>query len=213
MKKILKASIAVSTLTMSLAFGSSAAAQPTYDLGAFPFSYMGATQATATLSTSASGIFTDELAIENILNSASYEATLSGPSGVLTHLDNSNSSWDLMFSGPAAATLTITPALMTLSFSTPLEFTGAALILRSNDLRSVLQYRQENNVFDYNFADFRFDAMFGGGWPTSYETTFVFPAAASVSEPSVAALLSIGLLGTLIGHRSRRRIVGPAAQS
>lgn len=213
MNRLSKFSFAVSVLAISLSFCSSASAQSTYDLAAFPFSYMGAHLATAKLTTNVSGSFSDELAIENIFNSASYEATLAGPSGVLTQLDNTNSAWDFMFSGAAVAALTIDPAQMTLSFATPVEYTGAALLLQSTDLRSVLQYRQENNVSDYSFAQFGFNAVSTASWSTDYGTTFIFPAISPIPEPSEAALLSIGLLATLLRYYSRRRVIATTARS
>lgn len=213
MNRLSRFSFPVYVLAISLSFCSSVAARSTYDLAAFPFSYMGTHLATAKLTTNVSGSFSDELAIENIFNSASYEATLSGPSGVLTQLDNTNSAWDLMLSGAAIAALTIDPTKITLRFATPFEYTGAALLLRSADLRSVLQYRQENNVSDYSFAHFSFNAVSSASWSTDYGTTFIFPAISPVPEPSEATLLSIGLLATLLRYYSRRRVMASIAQA
>ncbi|WP_047534237.1 PEP-CTERM sorting domain-containing protein [Methylotenera sp. N17] len=191
--KLLTASLGV-----YLALSSSVYANTTFNLAAYPLS--GTNHFTATLTTNLTGSFTDELEIENILNSSSYIATLFNASEPVTYMDNSNSVWDLMTAG-ADATLTIDASQMTLSFATLNEYTSGVLLLRSADFRSTLQYRQENNVTDYNFVDYSFDALVSANSPIEYQSAFTLPAITTVPAPSSALLLLSGL--GLIGIRSK----------
>jgi len=177
-----------------------------YDLLDYPLSFQGAAvAATAKLTTDFRGTLTDEGAIEALLNSATYAADLYGSAGTLTHLDNSNSRWDLSFSGVGAtALLDVRDTGMLLSFATVQEFSGALLLLRSLDGLSVLQYRQENNVSDSNLVFFTFNAVHGAIDILPYGSTFLMPAA-PIPEPEVLTTLALGLFFMRWATRKRRR--------
>ncbi|MDD2740590.1 MAG: hypothetical protein PHR94_16805 [Methylomonas lenta] len=184
------------TAVLFVLFCGSATAQVTYDLTAFPFIYNDVSLATANLTTNSIGTFNNPKNIEDIFNNSTYEATLFGPSNTITHIDNSNSKWELQFSlfSDPSATLTIDPLKISLTFSTPSENSGGALLLRSTNNLSVLQYRQENNVSNYNFAGFEFNAVYDAYSPLLYGTTFVMPAIpASVPVPAAIWLMGFGL--------------------
>ena len=177
----------------------SATAQVVYDLGDFPFVFSGpvpATEVNATLQTSTTGIFTTEAAIENFLNLATYSVVLkNGPTTILT-LNNANSAWDMVFEGTGAtATLTATPSKITLDFSTPNEISSAALVLGVPP--GVAQYRQGNNVTDFNFVNIDDGAESTADATVPYDAPFIFPA---ISVPvSSAPALSLSALGLLAG--------------
>lgn len=182
-----------SSVLMLLAWCGSASANTSYNLADFAFS--GATTFTASVTTNMTGSFTDALEIENILNSSTYSAALLSDAALVSQMDNTNNAiWDLMLNEADSATLTIDATRMTLSFSTSAtEIGSGVLLLRSSDMRSVLQFRQENNVTDYNFVDYTFDAIVSANAPIAYQSPFVFAAVTSVPEPSAAWLVLSGL--------------------
>lgn len=161
----------------------------------------------ATLTTDYIGTTSDPTVIQNILDSAQYSASIYDAGGTLRSMDNSNSHWELYLSPDNTPTISfnINNQAITLSFSTPTEYTGAALLLRSSDDLAILQYRQENNVSNYNFVDFGFNAVFSASYQMPYGSTFTLPAvAAPVDEPGIALLLALGLPVTGIARRIRR---------
>lgn len=195
----------LTAIALATQLGLPSANAATYDLVNFPFAYNGdATAITATLTTNHLGTLSDPAAIETFLNATQYSATLFGTNGALRVLDNSNSQWELYFSygSTPAVTLDVSDTAISLSFSTMAEYTGAALLLRSSDNLSILQYRQENNVSDYNFVGFQFNAVNDAGSPLPYGSTFIM-SAIPVDEPTVPAMMAMGLL--LVGGLARTR--------
>lgn len=192
-----------SSILVLLAWCGSASANTSYNLADFAFS--GATAFTASVTTNITGHFSDALEIESILNSSTYSAALLSDATLVSQMDNTNAVWDLMLTEADSATLTIDATRMVLSFSTSATDIGSgALLLRSLDMRSVLQFRQENNVTDYNFADYTFDAVVSANLPIAYQTPFVFAAVTSVPEPSSFALMMMGFAILAAGLRLKR---------
>lgn len=181
-----------SSIVVLLAWCGSASANTSYNLADFAFS--SATAFTASVTTNITGSFSDALEIESILNSSIYSAALLSDTTLVSQMDNTNAVWDLMLTEADSVTLTIDATRMVLSFSTSATDIGSgALLLRSSDMRSVLQFRQENNVTDYNFVDYTFDAIVSANAPIAYQSPFVFAAVTSVPEPSAAWLVLSGL--------------------
>jgi hypothetical protein len=200
---------------LALALAGSLTAAPalaeTFDLLSYPFTFHGGAMATTgTLTTGFHGVLGDEASIEAFLNGATYSADLYGTGGLLTHLDNSNSHWDLMLSGTgASASLDVGVGGMLLSFSTPQEFSGARIVLRSLDGLSVLQYAQDNNNSNSNFVDFSYNAVYGAHYALAYGSTIALPIAA-IPEPEVLGSLALGLV--LMRWTMRKRRPSGAAQ-
>lgn len=181
-----------SLIVVVLAWCGSVSANTSYNLADFAFS--GATAFSASVTTNITGSFSDALEIESILNSAAYSAALFSDATLVSQMDNTNAVWDLMLNEADSATLTIDAISMVLSFSTSATDIGSGvLLLRSSDMRSVLQFRQENNVTDYNFAHYSFDAVVSAYAPLAYQTPFVFAAVTTVPEPSSVCLVLSGL--------------------
>jgi len=189
MRIIRQATVAVSVALLQLCCAPFGFAQTTYDISAFPFTYSDAESVYGTLQTSASGTFSSAAAIAAIFNSSAYVATLYGPMGVISSIDNLNSAWHIELSEPGASVqLTIDDTQISLSFSTPTEFSEGVLLARSDDMRTIFQFAQSNNVSDVNFADYDYDAINSAYSPMPYGATFVFPA---IPEPSAALLLTL----------------------
>lgn len=193
MPSLISRSLSAAALSFVMAASASAT---TYNLTGFPFGYFGATGASGQLTTNATGTFVGAAAVEGVFNGSSYSADLYNGASVLAHLDNSNSSWNVSLSayGNPSVRLTVDPSRMVLSFDTSVDFSGAALIARSSNYSTVLQYRQEHNIFDSTFADFSFNAMNSARSNLVFGQSFIF-SAAPVPEPSEVALLSVGLVG------------------
>lgn len=178
----------------------------TYDLAGYPFTYNEASLFSGHITTNAVGTFTDPTAIEAIFTTSTFNATLFGSSSVLTSIDNSNSTWALefdLYNSNPSVTLTIDESMMSLTFYTPAESSYGVLIARSNNGLSQLQYRQENNITDYNSVHFGFNAMHMAAQYPTYGTTFLFPVIA-VPEPSSYLLFAFGLL--VLAYAQRRHL-------
>lgn len=177
-----------------------------YDLADFPFTFFGATELQATLETSLTGTFTAEADIESFFNSATYSVVLKNGATTIMELNNSNSSWDLQFGAlfpgtEGSATLTSTPGGISLDFATPNEVTDVALVLGAPP--SLLQYRQGNNVSDFNFVNANHDAVFQASANLPYDDPFHFPARTAVPEPSHLLVLGTVLAGLAARPRHR----------
>jgi hypothetical protein len=179
-----------SLIVVLLACSGSVSATTSYNMANFTFS--GANTFAAKVTTNAIGSFSDPLEIENILNSSTYAATLFSGSDLISHMDNTNAIWDLMLTEADSVTLTIDSSQMALSFLTA-ELGSGALLLKTADMRSILQFRQENNISDYNFVDYAFDAVVSANSDLTYQAPFVFAAVTAVPEPSSALLVITGL--------------------
>lgn len=190
----------------SLACAACVAGATTYDVSSYPFSYMGVTGATVTISTPVTGTFTTPTAIAQFLNGTSFSAVLTDASGVLVTLDSSNASWSLDLTGTgASAVFDADGGRLKLGLFTPDEFSGAALILKSFDGRSVFQMRKENNITDYAFVNFTRDAMFGANAPQAYGEAFAFRAVAAPVPELPTGMLLMGSLPLFVAAARRRR--------
>jgi hypothetical protein len=191
---------------VGLAAAACTAGATTYDASSYPFSYMGVTGASVTITTSATGTFTTSATIAQFLNGTSFNAVLTNANGVLVALDNSNSTWSLDLAGAgASASFNVDAGRMSLSLLTPQEFSGAVLVLKSADGRSVFQMRQENNITDYAFVNFTRDAMFGANANQNYNQAFGFLATTAPVPELPSGMLLIGSL-PFIAAAARRRL-------
>lgn len=184
-----------------------AANATTFNGANYSFSFMGTNAVDVAITTNQVGSFSDGASIAQFFNNASFEATLHSESGVLTSLNNSNSTWSVSFSefGNPSAALQATSSGLTLMLNASQEFTSARLLLRSNDGLSVLQYAQDNNISDNAYVNFSFNAMFMANAKQTLGQSFTFGAvAAPVPEPTPQILLGIGL-AVLAIQASRRK--------
>ncbi len=185
-----------------------AAGATTYDASSYPFSYRGVTGASIQVTSSVVGTFNTSAEILQFLNGTSFSAVLTNASGALVTLDNSNATWSLSYTGTGtSAVLDADGGRLKLGLFTPDEYSGVALMLKSADGRSVFQMRQENNVTDYAFVNFSYDAMFTASAVQSYSDAFGLWATAAAPVPEVSSSLlfavSLPLVG-LVGRRRRR---------
>ncbi len=152
--------------------------QVLFELTGFSFAFLNATDVQATLETSQFGTFLTEFEIEEFFNEAKYSVTLSNGPTPFFHLDNANSTWDLQLvsaAGTSSAMLTSSSSGVVLDFTTPIEITGAVLILKANGQeRGLLQYHQANNVSDFNFVNVDFDAVHSATAYVPYDSAFGF---------------------------------------
>lgn len=175
-----------------LIWSGSASANTSYNFADFTLSSSNTFSAIVT--TNINGSFSDALEIQNILNSSRYTAALFSHTELVSHMDNSNAMWELSLTEADRVMLTIDSSQMKLSFFTgDSEIGSGALLLRSSDMRSVLQFRQENNVTDYNFVDYTFDAVVTANTYLPYHTPFAFPVVTAIPEPVSAWLVLAGL--------------------
>lgn len=190
----------------SLAGAACVASATTYGTSSYPFSYMGATAASVTITTATTGAFTTPSAIAQFLNGSSFSAVLTGSNGILVALDNSNATWSLSLNGSgASAILDADEGRLKLGLFTPEESSGAALILKSQDGRSVFQMRKENNVTDYAFVHFAHDAVFSANATQSYNEAFAFWAVAAPVPELPSSILLVASLPVVAAVARRRR--------
>jgi hypothetical protein len=181
--------------------GGSAKGATTYDLAPFTFTYFDwATDARATLKTSAYGTYTTKEEIEDFFNQATYSATLKDGTTTLFEMNNGNSVWRLdleSWAGNASVILTCTPTELTLDFSTPGEITGAALYLQGELVQpdgyiavATVQYGQANNISDGTGFYFIYDAVNEAAGGLDYDAPFIFPAIVREPAESVEGLIA-----------------------
>jgi len=189
---------------VTLAGAACAAGATTYDASSYQFTYMGGvTGASVQVTSSVTGTFDTSAEILDFLNGTSFIALLKNNSGTLVTLDNSNAIWSLSFSGTgASAILDADGGRLKLGLFTPQEYSGAALMLRSLDGRSVFQMRQENNVTDYAFVQFGSNAMLTASAAQHYNEAFALWAAPVPEAPSALLFaVSLPLLGVLVRRK------------
>ena len=185
-------------------------ASVTYDLTGGNLNYTGPwasnspnVEATLTIIDEVSQTLTDKQDILDFFNSSLFSVKMTTSSGLLTEMDNSNSSWEFYDDYTnVSQTLSIDSNQIRLQFDTP-DYTSVRILLRGiSSFLGVVQFTQMNSPSWSNqtYAHFDYRAVNQAIDSKTYNSPFTFNA---VPEPSAVSLCAVGL-GALAMMRRRR---------
>ena len=187
-------------------------ASVTYDLTGGNLNYTGPwasnspnVEATLTIINEVSQTLTDKQDILDFFNSSLFSVKMTTSSGLLSEMNNSNSSWEYMDEDitNVSQTLSINSNQICLQFNTPDYNSGVRLLLRGSSSNvGVVQFTQINNPswMYQTYADFDYHAVNHWSDFKTYNSPFTFNA---VPEPSALSLLAVGLGGLAMMRRRR----------
>ena len=178
----------ISRLMLVLIISNVSYGSVTYDLTGGNLSYGGVwassspkVEASLSIITEISQTFTTQDDILAFFNSTPFLIKMNTSAGLLTEMNNENSEWSFQKMGNINSTiLAVSPDKMTLLFDTD---DGSEIFLRLTGLNGnfgSVQFSQVNNVTDYNFIYFGYNAVYYAEESRTYNTPFVFNA---VPEP------------------------------